>query len=109
MTYSIVVEYCCFFRSITSYLYFRSITSKSQVVKGGICVIIFAERLKELRNKHKVTQTVLADLLHVSQRQVSYYEKGQDTPSLPSLIAIADYFNVSLDYLVGRSNNPKRQ
>ena len=70
---------------------------------------IFAERLKELRMKHKINQTVLADLLHVSQRQISYYENAQDIPSLPSLIAIADYFDVSLDYLVGRSNNPKRQ
>lgn len=71
-------------------------------------MIIFAERLKELRRKHKVNQTVLADLLHVSQRQISYYESAQDTPSLSSLITIADYFNVSLDYLVGRSNNPRR-
>lgn len=72
-------------------------------------MIIFAERLKELRKSHKVTQTVLAESLQVSQRQISYYENAQDTPSLPSLIAIADYFNVSLDYLVGRSNNPERQ
>lgn len=71
-------------------------------------MIIFAERLKELRRKHKVNQTVLADLLYVSQRQISYYESAQDTPSLSSLITIADYFNVSLDYLVGRSNNPRR-
>lgn len=71
--------------------------------------MIFAERLKELRKKHNVNQTALANLLHVSQRQVSYYESAQDTPSLPSLITIADYFDVSLDYLVGRSDNPKRQ
>ena len=72
-------------------------------------MIIFAERLKELRKKHKVNQTILAELLHVSQRQISYYENAQDTPSLLSLIVIADYFDVSLDYLVGRSNNPSRQ
>ncbi|WP_371369856.1 helix-turn-helix domain-containing protein [Sporomusa rhizae] len=40
---------------------------------------------------------------------MSNYESAQDTPSLPSLIVIADYFDVSLDYLVGRSNNPSRQ
>jgi len=71
-------------------------------------VTIFAEQLKKLRNKHKISQTVLADLLHVSQRQISYYESGKDTPPLPSLIVLADYFNVSLDYLVGRSNDPTR-
>lgn len=72
-------------------------------------MIIFSERLKELRTKHKINQTTLAELLHVSQRQISYYEKAQDTPSLTSLIAIADYFDVSLDYLVGRSNDPTKR
>jgi len=69
-------------------------------------MIIFPERLKELRRKHKLSQASLADVLKVSQRQVSNYEGGQDTPPLPSLIALADYFQVSLDYLVGRSDNP---
>lgn len=64
----------------------------------------FASRLKELRAKHKINQTVLADLLSVSQRQISYYEKGEDTPPLASLIILADYFDVSLDYLVGRTD-----
>jgi transcriptional regulator with XRE-family HTH domain len=69
----------------------------------------FAERLKELRNKRKISQTVLAELLKVSQRQISYYESGKDTPPLPSLIVLADYFNVSLDYLVGISDKPERK
>jgi transcriptional regulator with XRE-family HTH domain len=72
-------------------------------------MIIFAERLKELRSKHKINQTILADLLNVTQRQISYYESGQDTPPLPSLITLADYFNVSLDYLVGRSDETHRK
>lgn len=72
-------------------------------------MIIFSERLKELRTKHKISQTTLAEFLHVSQRQISYYEKAQDTPSLASLIAIADYFDVSIDYLVGRSNDPTKK
>lgn len=70
--------------------------------------MIFAERLKELRNKHKLSQAVLAELLKVSQRQISYYESGKDTPPLPSLIILADYFHVSLDYLVGRSDKSER-
>ncbi|WP_246105429.1 helix-turn-helix domain-containing protein [Sporomusa termitida] len=67
-------------------------------------VIFFSDRLKTLRNKHKINQTVLANLLNVSQRQISYYENGKDTPPLPALITLADYFGVSLDYLVGRSD-----
>jgi Predicted transcriptional regulators len=70
--------------------------------------LIFAERLKELRNKHKISQAALAELLKISQRQISYYENGKDTPPLPSLIILADYFGVSIDYLVGRSDKPER-
>jgi repressor LexA len=67
----------------------------------------FHERLKKLRKIKKVNQTVIAELLGVGQRQISYYESGQDIPSLPLLIILADYFNVSLDYIAGRTENPK--
>jgi transcriptional regulator with XRE-family HTH domain len=73
--------------------------------KGGL--MDFHERLKALRQEKKVNQTVIADILNVGQRQVSYYESGQDVPPLPLLIILADYFNVSLDYLAGRTDNPK--
>lgn len=64
-------------------------------------------RLKDLRISKKLSQTALAEEIGISQRAISYYESGKDTPSLEILIRIADYFNVSLDYLVGRSDYPK--
>jgi transcriptional regulator with XRE-family HTH domain len=67
-------------------------------------MIIFPDRLKELRIANKVSQDTLAKVLNVTQRQISYYESGKDIPPLPALITIADYFNVSLDYLVGRGD-----
>lgn len=75
--------------------------------KVAFFVNAFAVRLKKLRNKHKINQTVLEDLLSVSQRVLSYYEKGEDTPPLASLIILADYFDVSLDYLVRRADKNK--
>ena len=64
--------------------------------------IVFAERLKLLRTRKCVNQKELAELLNITQTQVSYYEKGKAVPPFHSLIALADYFSVSIDYLVGR-------
>jgi transcriptional regulator with XRE-family HTH domain len=69
----------------------------------------FSERIKDLRSKHKLNQTDLGNILNVGQRQISYYEKGNDIPQLPALIRLSDFFCVSLDYLVGRSDDPRHE
>lgn len=66
------------------------------------------ERIKELRVQNNVTQKQLAAILSVSEVSVQRFEYGTARPSLDTLIIISNYFNVSLDYLVGRSDNPKR-
>lgn len=68
----------------------------------------FAERIKMLRRDKKITQSALAELLGVTKTQVSDLENGKTTTSIERLITLADYFDVSLDYLVGRSDDPKR-
>ncbi len=68
----------------------------------------FAERIKMLRRDKKITQSALAELLGVTKTQVSDLENGKTTTSIERLIALADYFDVSLDYLVGRSDDPTR-
>ena len=70
--------------------------------------IVFADRVKELRNKKGVSQTVIAQLLGVTKTQISDIENAKTSTSLEKAVALADFFNVSLDYLVGRSDNPKR-
>ncbi len=69
----------------------------------------FPERLKEIRKAQKVTQKQLANELSISERNYQDYEYGKVVPSATILIALADYFDVSLDYLVGRSDNPERR
>ena len=64
------------------------------------------ERLRKLRKDRKVLQQTMADELGVSLRSYQFYESGEYDPSLPNLIALADYFQVSIDYLVGRSDEP---
>ena len=60
-------------------------------------------KLKELRNIHHMKQQELAEALNVSQQSISRYENGKHYPDLPALIVIADFFDVPIDYLVGRT------
>ena len=64
-------------------------------------------RLKELRASRKISQVKLAMDLNLSQNSISRYETGEREADYDTLVSIADYFNVSVDYLLGRTNNPK--
>ena len=65
---------------------------------------ILAQRLKELRKGRKKTQAEMAEYLGVVLRAYQYYEAATNYPNVPGLIKLADYFDVSLDYLVGRTD-----
>ena len=64
---------------------------------------IFAERLRELRKEKKRTQAQMADYLQCSMRAYQYYESATHYPEIPDLMKLADFFEVSTDYLLGRS------
>ena len=64
-------------------------------------------RLKELRKKKGISQLRLATDLNTTQNTISRYETGEREPGIDELVKIADYFNVSVDYLIGRTENPK--
>ena len=63
--------------------------------------LTFGEKLKLLREEHELNQTELGKLLGMTQRKVSYLERGQYEPSLQDIKAICSYFRVSADYLLG--------
>lgn len=63
-------------------------------------------RLKELREKRGISQLKLAMDLGLTQNSVSRYESGVREADYKTLIALADYFNVSTDYLLDRTDNP---
>lgn len=67
------------------------------------------ERLKELRLAKNMTLKQMAESLGMVQRNYQRYETGEVDPPLSKTIALADYFDVSLDYLVGRSDVPERR
>jgi transcriptional regulator with XRE-family HTH domain len=64
-------------------------------------------RLKELRKSRGISQQRLAIELNTTQNTISRYETGEREADYATLIAIADYFDVSIDYLLGRTSNPK--
>ena len=68
------------------------------------CIEIFAERLKQLRKQKGVSQETLGKELIVSKAAISYYEKGERAPDIDTLNIIANYFGVSADYLLGRTD-----
>lgn len=64
-------------------------------------------RLKEIRISKGISQLKLAMDLNTNQNTISRYETGEREPGINELIKIADYFNVSVDYLLERTNNPE--
>ena len=64
---------------------------------------IFQERLIELRKQNGYTQQKVAEVLNIKQPSYIRYEKGYAEPSLENLVKIADLFDVSVDYLLGRA------
>ena len=64
----------------------------------------FSERLVLLRNEKKLTQEKFAEIIGVSKSTISMYENGNRTPSFEIEEKIADYFNVDLEFLRGRSD-----
>lgn len=59
--------------------------------------------LRELREKQGLNQRELAEALHLTKNSISHYENSVNAPSIETLILIADYFDISVDYLLGRS------
>ena len=60
--------------------------------------------MKKLRIKHKISQKQLADVIGVSQQSINKYENHNIEPDIDTLKSLANYFNTSIDYLVGYSN-----
>lgn len=61
-------------------------------------------RIKDLREDNDLRQTQIAEYLHISQRAYSHYESGSRKIPLDLLVALADYYDCSVDYLLNRTN-----
>ena len=63
-------------------------------------------RLKDVREDHDLTQEFVGELLETTQQQYSKYEKGVQEIPVHHLITLAEYYHVSTDYLLGRTDEP---
>ncbi len=70
--------------------------------------MINGERLRALRKQRGATQRAIAEDIGVAENSVRRFELGLANAKLGTVVALADLFNVSVDYLIGRSDNPQR-
>ena len=67
---------------------------------------MFLRRLRDLREDNDLTQSQIAEILNTKQTIYSRYERGHQNIPLEFLLTLADYYNVSIDYIFGRTDNP---
>lgn len=65
---------------------------------------MFAQRLKELRSEKGVVQKDVANFLNITTSAYGFYEQGKRVPDTDIMIKLSNYFNVSLDYLLGKTD-----
>lgn len=70
---------------------------------------MIGQKIRDLRKQRKMSQTELANILHVSQQTVTAWETGKAEPSSSAVANLADYFNVTTDYLLGRPEEKKEK
>ena len=68
---------------------------------------MYGERLRMLRKEKKVQQKEIAEYLGISIRGYQFYESEHNEPNIKALIALADFYGVTIDYLVGRTDERK--
>lgn len=68
---------------------------------------MYFQRLKDLREDKDMKQAEIAEYLNIQQTVYSRYERGVQNIPIEHLLKLADFYNVSTDYIFGRTNNPK--
>ncbi|MCL2375044.1 MAG: helix-turn-helix domain-containing protein [Firmicutes bacterium] len=65
---------------------------------------LFPQRLKELRLEKELTQPAVAKIMHVTYNTICHWENGRSSPNLEELCQLADFFETTADYLLGRTD-----
>lgn len=90
------------------YFQTRFVYNSINRMKGREHMSDFGNILRLLRNEKELSQQELADELEISKSAINMYERGERQPNFETLEMIADYFNVDMDYLYGRTNIRKK-
>jgi transcriptional regulator with XRE-family HTH domain len=89
-------------------IYFGQTLSFAKFYLGVLIIATFTERLQQLKMNRNSLQKDIATAAGISLRTYQRYESGERVPDTETLMKIADYFNVSTDYILGRSDDPNR-
>lgn len=98
---------CNFYETSFDYIFELSENKKYDKTSPDINIELCKERLKSFRKENKITQIKLAKILNTSQSTISAYEKGETLILASFLYAICQKYNISADYLLGKTNSPK--
>ena len=102
-----LLKFCNYFDISVDYILgFTNDLSYPKMIKNEDSVLI-ANNLKKFRKLSHITQNVLAKELNVNQSTISEYEKGNKLISTPNLYRLCKKYNISADYLLGKTDNPK--
>ncbi len=74
----------------------------------GVFTMYFYQRIKDIREDSDKSQTEIAEILNMKQQQYARYESGVKEIPLHHIIALAKYYNISLDYLTGLTDTPEK-
>ena len=66
----------------------------------------FSARLQKMRERRRISRSVMSELCGLSKSMISKYERGEKQPKLETLVVLSDFFDCSIDYLVGRTDYP---
>ena len=84
------------------------LSDKIKLYRQGVYLLKeVAERLRSLRESVKLSQVKMAEIVGVKQSSLNRYELNQASPTFETLTRYADYFDVSMDYIFGRTDNPQ--
>jgi len=70
-------------------------------------MMLFGDRIKSIRLSEGLTQPEFAKMFNITTRQYQRYESNEQFPTVTKLLEIVNHFDISMDYLFGRTNNPK--
>ena len=100
---------CNYFHVSLDYIFEFTTTAYYKNILQDIDLQTAGQRLKQFRKEHKLTQEKLASILNTVHPVITNYEKGKHLISTPFLYTICKKYNVSADYLLGKTNSPKYQ
>ena len=102
-----LVSLCNYFNVYLDYVFEFTNVSNYIECQKDIDKILSGDRLKLFRKENKLTQDKLAKILNISRTTIAEYERGTNIIATPFLYTICKKYNISADYLLGRTDDPK--